>query len=30
MTLDFGSVVVGWVLAAVMFAVLFEIVFDKE
>lgn len=30
MTLDFGSVVVGWVLAAVMFAVLFETVFDEE
>lgn len=30
MTLDFGSVMVGWVLAAVMFAVLFETVFDEE
>jgi len=27
MTLDFGSVMVGWVLAAVMFATLFESVF---
>lgn len=30
MTLDFGSVVVGWVLAAVMFAVLFETVFQEQ
>lgn len=27
MTLDFGSVMVGWVLAAVMFTTLFESVF---
>lgn len=29
MTIDFGSVILGWVLAAVMFSVLFESVFGE-
>lgn len=29
MTIDFGSVVLGWVMASVMFAVLFETVFGE-
>lgn len=29
MNLDFGSVVLGWVLAAIMFSVLFESVFGE-
>lgn len=29
MTIDFGSVILGWVLAAIMFSVLFESVFGE-